>query len=765
MEEKETLSFALAGNPNCGKTTLFNSLTGSTAYVGNWPGVTVEKREGQYKKDPAHNINVVDLPGIYSLSPYSNEEIVSRDFLLQEGLDCIINVVDATNFERNLFFTTQLLELDVPIVVALNMTDVLKKNGEEIDVKALSKKLGVPVVLISALHMEGLDELMKAAVIESHKQRKGRSVCEKSDLESVIGEAYKVYKEEDSRHPLFHAIKALEEDEIEFKKHASKATKVISYKDFESRSAEIRYNYIKNELLPTKKIFKGEEKKKATFSDKIDKVLTHKWFAFPILVLVLFLVFELVFSEDLFFLGAFGVNFGEGYPGFISFGEGILEEAVVPFEGLIWTSGGINGIGIMLQTAVEGVCTIITEGIRMGLMSISSPEWVIGFLCDGVLAGVFAVIGFLPVIMCLFFFFSILEDSGYMARVAYALDRVFRKFGINGKIFLPMVMGLGCSVPAILNTKTLGSDKERLKTIRVIPFFTCSAKLPVITAVTGALAAAIGLNASLTVLGLYVFGMAAAVTAVIIMNKTTVREPITPFIMELPAYHRPQLRAVLAHVWDKAKHFIKKAFTIILFTSVLVWILSNFTWTFNFIPTSETYNLSDSIIVGIGRFMQPIFTPCGFGSQLGSNGYVFSVAALNGLIAKENVVGTLGSMGAVLSGGEVITEGADAMSAILANTNWTLGGMIGYVVFNLLTVPCMAAVGAAKGTISNKKSFWGTILFWLATSYIVSTAVYLMIDYVWTLTIIIPLFALALLGVGYYDKKKKKEEELQNAPN
>jgi len=765
MEEKENLSFALAGNPNCGKTTLFNSLTGSTAYVGNWAGVTVEKREGQYKKDPAHNINIVDLPGIYSLSPYSNEEIISRDFLLSEGLDCIINVVDATNFERNLFFTTQLLELDVPVVVALNMTDVLKKNGESIDTKSLSKKLGVPVVEISALHMEGLDELMKVAVVESHKQRKAHSVVEKSELKDLIGNAYNIYKEEGSRHPLFHAIKALEEDEIELKKHASKASKVISSKDFESKSAEVRYTYIKDELLPTKKVAKSEEKRKPSFSDRLDKVLTNKWLAFPILVLVLFLVFELVFSEDLFFLGAMGVNFGEGYPGFISFGEEMLGEAVVPFEGLIWTDGGINGIGIMFQTAVEGICTIITEGIRMGLMAVSSPEWVIGFLCDGVLAGVFAVIGFLPVIMCLFFLFSILEDSGYMARVAYALDRIFRKFGINGKIFIPMVMGLGCSVPAILNTKTLGSDKERLKTIRVIPFFTCSAKLPILTAVAGALAAAVGLNASLTVLGFYVFGMAAAVTAVIIMNKTTVREPITPFIMELPAYHRPQLRALLAHVWDKAKHFIKKAFTIILLTTILVWILSNFTWSFSFIPTSETLSLNDSILVSIGRFMQPIFTPCGFGSQLGSNGFVFSVAALNGLIAKENVIGTLGSMGAIISGSEAITEGADAMTAILANTNWTLGGLIGYVIFNLLTIPCFAAVGAARGSVHSKKAFWGSILFWLGTSYVVSSCVYLMIDYVWTIAIIIPLFILALVGIHFYDKSKKNKEELEYASN
>lgn len=781
MQNKK-LNFALLGNPNCGKTTLFNGLTGSTAYVGNWPGVTVEKREGTYKNTKLGDHIITDLPGIYSLSPYSPEEIISRNYILDSKPDCVINVIDATNLERNLYMTTQALEMDVPLVIALNMTDALKAEGQSIDVKALSKKLGVPVVSISALKRQGLDDLMAEAIATATSKRKGKIVWDSLELSKPIEEAKKIYQSEGIENPLFHAVKALEKDEIELKINARVANKVLEevkgIDDFEAKSADYRYRYISKELAPTKLGAAKEESKKLSLSDKIDKILTNRWLAFPILIVLFYLIFQFTFNEDVLYLGAMGVDFGDGFLDNLCHMPGA--EAVdgrIPgvFDGLFYTADGWNSLGVFLANLLNS-CTAAFQA-WIGTLLESSPAWVSGFICDGVLAGLFAVIGFLPQILLLFLFFSILEDSGYMARVAFVLDRLFRRFGVSGRAFLPMIMGFGCSVPAMINTRTLTSDKERVKTIRVIPFFSCSAKLPILTAVCGVLASSFGLQAGLMTFAMYALGVTMAIVMVIVMNKTTLRENVAPFVMELPSYHLPQPRSLALHVWDKAKHFLKKAFTIILVTTILIWLFSSFTFDWKFIANYSEDDLAainaagfvslqamyeNSVLAGIGKLIQPLFTPLGWGVQAGSNGWVYSVAALNGLIAKENVIGTLGTLGNVISNnlsGEVI-EGEELL-AVVANTHMTTGSLVSFIIFNMLTIPCFASVATAKGEMPSRKTFVGTIFFWLAVSYLTASAFYLMIDYVWTIAIIVPVIILAIVVLYFYDKKKTKQEALK----
>lgn len=780
MSEKK-MNFALAGNPNCGKTTLFNGLTGSTAYVGNWPGVTVEKREGTYKNKKLGDSIITDLPGIYSLSPYSPEEVISRNYILDSKPDCVINVIDATNLERNLYMTTQILEMDVPVVIALNMTDALEAQGQSIDVKELSKKLGVPVVSISALKRKGLDELMSVAIATATHPRKGRVIWEAGELQEAIDKATKIYRDENVENPVFHAVKALENDEIELKINPALAQKAMDetkdVKDFEAKSADYRYRYISKELSGTRKGFAKQEKNKLSLSDKIDKILTNRWLAFPILIVIFYLIFQIVFNEDVLYLGAMGVDFGDGFlDNLIPMPGAEAVDGRVPgvFDGLFYTADGWNSLGVFLANLLNA-CTGAFQA-WIGTLLEGAPAWVGGFICDGVLAGLFAVIGFLPQILLLFFFFSILEDSGYMARVAFVLDRLFRRFGVSGRAFLPMIMGFGCGVPAMINTRTLVSDKERVKTIRVIPFFSCSAKLPILTAVCGVLASNFGLQAGLITFAMYGIGVAMAIAMVIVMNKTTQREKVAPFVMELPSYHLPQARALGIHVWDKAKHFLKKAFTIILVTTILVWVFSSFTWDWKFIADYtaddiEAINAAgfvslqamyeNSILAGIGKLLQPLFTPLGWGMQAGPNGWVYSVAAINGLIAKENVIGTLGTLGNVIGNtiGAEVVEGEE-MAAIVANTNVTTGSLISFIIFNMLTIPCFASVATAKGEMPSHKAFVGTIAFWLIVSYLTASAFYLMIDYVWTIGIILPVVALLIVGLYFYDKKKKKQESV-----
>ncbi len=471
-------TFALAGNPNCGKTTLFNSLTGSTAHVGNWPGVTVEKREGIYKKGK-EQVKIVDLPGIYSLSPYTPEEVVSRNVILNDKPDCVINIVDATNLERNLYLTTQIIEMDVPVIVALNMMDEVKRSGDKLDVKELEKKLGVPVVEISALREQNLDTLMEKAIKTSETPRAGFTVLEKSPLTHFIQDVTIAFKGKDVDNPLFHAIKLIENDEIEVKDHPDLMKMVNEFKDtfsddifgndFEAIVADARYKYITSHYSPA---YQHKHVRsngvKLTISDKIDRVLTNKWAGIPIFILILFAIFHITFSEDLdlFFLHTFGVQFGTNFEGSV-------------FENVFYSPNGINSIGVFFTNVLNSITGWFTDVVA-GWLSGAEP-WATALVCDGILGGLFAVIGFLPQILLLFLFFSILEDTGYMARAAFILDRIFRKFGVSGRAFLPMIMGFGCSVPAMVNTRTLADEKERVATIRVIPFFSCGAKLPILT--------------------------------------------------------------------------------------------------------------------------------------------------------------------------------------------------------------------------------------------------------------------------------------------
>ncbi len=750
--------FALAGNPNCGKTTLFNNLTGSTAHVGNWPGVTVEKKDGVYKK-LSEPIKIIDLPGIYSLSPYTSEEVISRNYILDEKPDCVINIVDATNLERNLYLTTQLLEIDVPVVVAVNMMDVLEKNGDSLDEKVLEKKLGVPVVKISALEEANLKELMERAFEASEKKREGVSVLENKDLKHLVGDVKIAFKGKKVENPLFHAIKLVENDEIETKMHEELLPMVEEFKqtlhdetfgnDIEAIIADERYNYISKNF--SKVIVHSEltEKKevKETKSDRIDKVLTHKVWGLLIFAVILFFVFHLTFSENLFFLGGL---FKDAAPSF----EGSI------YEGLFWTDGGINSPGVILFNFFDMSFSAIIDAVSGAMASgLGEGHWLTGFLCDGVLSGLFAILGFLPQILVLFLFFSIMEDTGYMARVAFILDRIFRKFGLSGRAFIPMIMGFGCSVPAMINTRTLADEHEKVATIRVIPFFSCGAKLPILVAIAGGVCEVFGFSSvDLITYSMYVVGVITAIVAVLIMRHSTQRGEAAPFIMELPQYHWPQFRALMIHLWDKAKHFVKKAFTIILASTIIIWFLSNFGWDW------QMCDMEDSILASLGKFIQPLFTPLGFGSQLSAFGWVFAVAAITGLIAKENVIATFSVLAAVIvSGFEGTEEGVAEAVVMITNTGITWPGAIAFIAFNMLTIPCFAACATARGELQ-KGTFKWTLLFWIVASFIGASFVYCFLSMfsidtlAWAIPCTAVFIALGVLTVFYLRHYERKQD-------
>lgn len=742
--------FCLAGNPNSGKTTLFNNLTGSTAHVGNWPGVTVDKKEGVYKKcnEP---IAIVDLPGIYSLSPYTSEEVIARNYILDEKPDCVINIIDATNLERNLYLTTQILEIDVPVVLALNMMDAVEKRGDSIDAGELEKRLGIPVVKISALKGTNLDKLMDRAYEACKQKREGITVIEDQALKHFIGDVKIALEGQGVLNPMFHAVKLAELDELEVLMHKDTVNMVEAFKkthqdeifgdDFEALVADARYKYITKYFSPTLKR-KNKDKFVVTPSDKADKVLTHKIWGIPIFLLILFAIFHLTFSENFLFLG------------------GLLPENWVSLEGTafegVFGAGGINAPGVVLMNLLEVLTTAISDLVA-GWLS-SAPQWVGGLICDGILGGIFAIMSFLPQILVLFLFFSILEDSGYMARIAFILDRALRKFGLSGRAFIPMIMGFGCSVPAMINTRTLADDKEKLATVRVIPFFSCGAKLPILTAVSGAIVASFGVgNVDVITYGMYILGVVTALVAVILMRETTLKGDIPPFIMELPSYHAPQFKNLMMLLWDKAKHFIKKAFTIILASTIVIWFVGHFSFSWEFLPDEM---MDQSILGGIGKLLQPLFTPLGFGSQLNSMGWVFAVAAITGLIAKENVVSTLGTLAACLTSVIIDVEadgGVGAVSLMIQGTGITLPALLAFIAFNMTTIPCFAAVAAARGESANKKTFRWTLVFWLATSYIVASGIYLIGSFWWVSFIYLAVaVAVALIIIAYNKKRFSK---------
>lgn len=742
---------ALAGNPNCGKTTLFNALTGSTAHVGNWPGVTVDKREGVYKGGEKP-VNIVDLPGIYSLSPYTPEEVISRNFILDEKPDGIINIVDATNLERNLYLTTQLLEMDVPVIVALNMMDEVEKAGDSIDAKSLEKALGVPVVPVSAIKGTGIKQLMdRAAAMPS--ERKGKSVI-KDALEKEIGTACAYYEKEQVSSPLFHAIKLLENDEIEIARKGAKEAlaEAAAGNDLEAEIADRRYKYISSDLASFKVKVNRET---LTKSDKIDRVLTHRIWAIPIFIVVLFFVFHLTFSENLFFLNGFTEEQAWmptleelGYED--NFGTKLLA---------CFYDGAVFAPGVILTNLLNLVLGYIGEGVSALIGVCGGSAWLDSLVCDAVLGGIFAVLGFLPQILFLFLGFSIMEDTGYMARIAFVLDRIFRRFGLSGRAFMPMIMGFGCSLPAMINTRTLADEKERTATIRVIPFFSCGAKLPILTAMAGGILEVFGVgNVDLITLSMYLAGIIIAICAVLLMRNTTMRGETPPFIMELPAYHLPAFKNLMIHLWDKTKHFVKKAFTIIFASTVIIWLLQSFSWSWEFLlqDAQELYEsdpvkweslaeieglvnvqADKSILGSIGMLIQPLFTPLGFGSQLGRTfGWVFAVGAITGLVAKENVLATFGALAAVVAGAYIDWEADEVATAVamIEGTGITIPAIIAFIIFNMTTIPCFAACATAKSELPKGKFKW-TLLFWVVTSYLASAAIYTVGSWWWTLFI------------------------------
>ncbi len=751
--------FALAGNPNCGKTTLFNALTGSTAHVGNWPGVTVDKRVGTYKKGE-EPIDVVDLPGIYSLSPYTPEEVIARNFLLEESPDCIVNIVDATNLERNLYLTTQLMEIDVPMVIALNMADVLDKQGDKIDLRALEKRIGLPVVEISALKGRNMDLLMQRAVEAVKEKRVGVSVLRESVLGSAIANAEIALKLKGVPAPLFHAIKLVERDEIEVKNHPVEAKAVEAFiqenvcekdgfcGDAEAEIADARYKYITARFSTALTRARKPASDGLTRSDKADRVLTHKWAGIPVFLLIMFAIFHITFSENFLYLGSIIPSFGAWC------GEGGVE-----IKGIFF-SDGLNSPGVILFNALDMLTAWIGELLNSGLTGLGANEIVVGLVVDGVWSGIASVLSFLPQILVLFLFFSILEDTGYMARVAFMLDRIFRRFGVSGRAFMPMIMGFGCSVPAMINTRTMADEREREATVRVIPFFSCGAKMPILLAISGAIVQAFGVgNADVITYSMYLLGIATALVSLLIMRNTTKRGEASPFIMELPTYHLPGAKSLTLHLWDKAKHFLQKAFTVILVSCVVIWFLSNFGWNWKYVGEAE---MEKSILASIGQFMQPIFTPLGFGSQLNSNGWVFAVAAVMGLIAKEDVIAAFGALAACIASGFLgaTEDGVYEVTVMIQATGITVPALISFIAFNMLTIPCFAAVAAARGEIGKGKFKW-TLLFWIVTSYLVSAMVYTIGEWAWTALIWAAVAAIITVGIILYNKYINKKESAE----
>ena len=804
--------FALAGNPNSGKTTLFNSLTGATAHVGNWPGVTVDKREGQYKK-LGQPIYIVDLPGIYSLSPYTPEEVVSRNFILDEKPDCVINIVDATNLERNLYLTTQLLEIDVPLVVALNMSDVVRKNGDKIDVNQLSSKLGVPVVEISALKEENLETLMQEAFKASNESRRGKTVIENKDLLHLINDVRIAFEGKGVENPLFHAIKLVELDELETNSHQDLIKMVEEFKttfedntfgdDFEALIADSRYKYISNNysITVTKNSKSDESKDKLNQSDKIDKVMTHRIWALPIFAFIMFLIFHITFSEDILFLNRwFGAQVkgevpinalsGLGYDGMIeenvdaafeyleysdeelaedeeakavvdkikavAVSDGVDlndDEAVEEFKATVIEEykenkekydfvdepamDGVPSLGVWLQSWFGAGTGALVDLAARGFDSAGvGDSWYAGLVCDGILTGLDAVLSFVPQIMVLFLFIAILEDSGYMARVAFILDRAFRKFGLSGKAFIPMLTGFGCSVPAIMATRTLEDEKEKNRTIRLMTCFSCGAKAP-IWALFAAVGAMAGFAGDIFVFTIYLGGIALAVVYALFMKLFSKDTYVSPFIMELPAYHLPQAKNVIAHLWEKLKHYVIKAGTIIAACTIVIWFLSHFSWAF----WNGLVEIDHSILADLGRGLSYFFFPLGWAQ--GADGWKYSVATLTGLIAKEDVVATMAELG--LKERTIALNGAQVYA---------------FCAYNLFTLPCFAAIGAAHGEQKGKE-FWLTLLWWLAMSYGISLLLYwvgaLYIVAIWA-GIIVTLAIIGLIvGAGIIVSRRQKK--------
>jgi ferrous iron transport protein B len=676
-----SIRIALAGNPNSGKTTLFNALTGSNQFVGNWPGVTVEKKEGRLKNHK--DVVIIDLPGIYSLSPYTLEEVVARNYLTLDRPDAVLNIVDGTNLERNLFLTTQLTELGIPVVVAINMMDVVRKSGDKINTENLSKELGCKVVEISALKGTGV---MEAAHLAASMADGGKTVPQHSFSGSVehtlahIEEAVLHHLPEEQQR--WYAIKLFERDGKIIEKlnlspevlahieHDIKNCEDELEDDSESIITAERYTYIDSII---KDCCKVKNKGRLSASDKIDQVVTNRWLALPIFALVMFIVYFVSVTT----VGTLATD---------------------------WANDGVFGDGWNLFGLwVPGVPTLLGNLLE----AIHCADWLQGLILDGIVAGVGAVLGFVPQMLILFIFLAFLEACGYMARIAFIMDRIFRRFGLSGKSFIPILIGTGCGVPGIMASRTIESDRDRKMTIMTTTFIPCSAKLPIIALIAGAMFGGAWWVAPSS----YFVGIAAIICSGVILKKTKLfAGDVAPFVMELPAYHWPTAVNILRSMWERGWSFIKKAGTIILLATIFVWFTSSFGWVDGSFGMVE---MSDSVLAKIGSLIAPIFAPLGWGN------WKSAVAAITGLIAKENVVGTFGIL---FNFAEVAEDGVEIWSALAAS--FTMLAAYSFLVFNLLCAPCFAAMGAIKREMNNARWFWIAIGYQCGFAYIVSLCIY-----------------------------------------
>lgn len=660
------MQVALAGNPNSGKTTLFNHLTGATQFVGNWPGVTVEKKEGVYRKNK--DIKITDLPGIYSLSPYTLEEVVSRQFLLNEQVDVILNIVDGSNLERNLYLTTQLLELGIPVVVAVNMLDIIEKRGDHIDYQRLSQKLGCSVIAVSALKAKGIKELMAAVKAAVGKESAPKNIYNKdiNDALKVLAETLPSTVEKSKK--LFYAVKLFERDDKILETLSLEANEQVIAEieekmddDSESIITDARYTYITSIISDC---YQKANQGKLTVSDKIDRIVTNRILALPIFAVIMWFVY---------------------YVSVTTVGTIVTD----------WTNDVL--FGEIIPPIIEGF-----------LVSIHCAGWLSALILDGIVAGVGAVLGFVPQMFVLFFFLAILEDCGYMARVAFIMDRIFRKFGLSGKSFIPMLIGTGCGIPGVMASRTIESDRDRKMTIMTTTFIPCGAKLPIIALIAGAIFD----GAPWVSPSAYFLGMGAIIISGIILKKTKLfaGDP-APFVMEMPAYHMPVAGNVLRSMWERGWSFIKKAGTIILLSTIVLWFLQAYGFENGSFGMVE--ELNNSLLSSIGKTFAWIFAPLGWGD------WKAAVATITGLIAKENVVATFGQL---YGFGEVAEDGAEIWGTLAMG--FTVVSAYSFLAFNLLCAPCFAAIGAIKREMNNTKWTVFAISYQCVFAYAVALIIY-----------------------------------------
>lgn len=744
-----SIKIALAGNPNCGKTTLFNALTGSNQFVGNWPGVTVEKKEGRLKGNK--DVTIMDLPGIYSLSPYTLEEVVARNYLINEKPDAILNIVDGTNIERNLYLSTQIMELGIPVIMAVNMMDLVEKSGDKIHIEKLSKSLGCEVVEISALKGTGIKEAAQRAVALAQKNNVNPPVHEFApEVEAVIKEAEgKLGSEIPEEQKRFFAIKLLERDNkiTEQMKSVPDVSEEIAKleesmdDDTESIITNERYTYISSiiDSCCTK-----NKRNKLSVSDKIDHVVTNRWAAIPIFAAIMALVYFISMSS----VGAWGTDwvndsvFGDGFH-LVGIGASDYSEATDAYtradqivaaveddettveikdeeENVLETVAINTQVADEAQELVDagepdpadygvwipGIPTLVGDGLD----AIGCADWLSALIKDGIVAGVGSVLGFVPQMLVLFALLAFLEACGYMARVAFIMDRIFRKFGLSGKSFIPMLIGSGCGVPGIMASRTIENDRDRKMTIMTTTFIPCSAKMPIIALIAGAVFD----GSFLVAVSAYFVGVVSIICSGIILKKTKMfaGDP-APFVMELPAYHMPTVSNILRSMWERGSSFIKKAGTIILLSTIVIWFTKTFGWVDGAFTMLEEDQLDSSILSAIGGFIAPIFAPLGWGD------WKMAVATVTGLVAKEGVVGTFG----VLFGfGEVAEDGIQIWSTL--GSTMTAVAAYSFLVFNLLCAPCFAAMGAIKREMNSAKWFWFAIGYQTIFAYIVALCVY-----------------------------------------